>query len=189
MKNDDEKIKYETNIKKMLAEKHLGLKNIAEVVGVLRAYFVNYSDNVKFATKELFQLCSRIMYNETEQMLRQNGFKDDTIKTIQQQGIDTDMYQQLFSIIGEEKISEIDDRQVKSQASCSLLRQRLNRIFFFLAKEFKVSRFYTYGRPTEQVLILPDDEFSILVLRDVSDWGIYDSWNSTNMETVRKWLN
>jgi SOS response regulatory protein OraA/RecX len=178
-----EKEGYITEIKDRLAKRHFGLNNIAEVVGVLNAYFVNKSRSVKFATRELLKLGSRIMYKQTEQMLRRKGVGEDKIKEIKEQGIDTDMYNELFSIIGEEKISEIDDRQNKSQASSSLLRQRLNRIFFFLAKEFKVSTFYTYGRPTKQVLMLPDDEFSNPVLRYVSDWDNYDR------NEVRKWLN
>jgi len=183
LKNYAEKEGYITKIKDRLAKRHFGLNNIAEVVGVLNAYFVNKSRSVKFATRELLKLGSRIMYKQTEQMLRDEGVDEDKIKEIKEQGIDTDMYNELISIIGEEKISEIDARQNKSQANSSLLRQRLNRIFFFLAKEFKVSTFYTYGRPTKQVLILPDDEFSNPVVRVVSDWDNY------NRDDVRKWLN
>jgi SOS response regulatory protein OraA/RecX len=178
-----EKEGYITEIKDKLAKPHFGLSNIAEVVGLLNAYFVNKSRSVRFATRELLKLGSRIMYKQTEDMLRREGVDEDKIKEIKEQGIDTDMYNELFSIIGEKKISEIDDRQNKSQASSSLLRQRLNRIFFFLANEFKVSTFYTYGRPTKQVLILPDDEFSNPVKRYVSVWDSYDR------NEVRKWLN
>ena len=175
---------YYTEIKDKLAKPHFGLNNIAEVVGVLSAYFVNKSRGVKFATRELFKIGSRIMYDETVDILRGKDVDEDIIKTILEQGIDTDMYDYLFSIIGAEKISEIDERQVKSQASCSLLRQRLNRIFFFLAREFKVNTFYTYGRPTKPVLILPDDEFSYPVERVVSDWDSYDRWAD-----ARKWIS
>ena len=182
---DAEKRKaYYTEIKDKLAKPHFGLNNIAEVVGVLSAYFVNKSRGVKFATRELFHIGSRIIYDKTEDILRGKDVDDDIIKTILEQGIDTDMYDYLFSIIGAEKISEIDERQVKSQASCSLLRQRLNRILFFLAREFKVNTFYTYGRPTKPVLILPDDEFSYPVERVVSDWDSYDRWTD-----ARKWIS
>ena len=175
---------YYTELKDKLAKPHFGLNNIAEVVGVLSAYFVNKSRSVKFATRELFKIGSRIMYDETVDILRGKDVDEDIIKTILEQGIDTHMYDYLFSIIGAEKISEIDERQVKSQASCSLLRQRLNRIFFFLAREFKVNTFYTYGRPTKPVLILPDDEFSYPVERVVSDWDSYDRWAD-----ARKWIS
>jgi protein-tyrosine phosphatase len=181
--NAMEKQRYITEIKDKLAMPHFGLNNIAEVVGVLRAYFVNNSDNVKFATKELFKIGSRIMDEGTEQMLRDKGVDEDKIKTIKEQGIDTDIYEYLMSKIDKTELSELDARQNESQASSSLLRQRLNRIFFFLAKEFKVSRFYTYGRPISQVLMLPNDEFSNPVLRVVSDWDNY------NRDDVRKWLN
>jgi hypothetical protein len=181
--NDAGKEGYIAEIKDKLAKRHFGLDNIAEVIEVLRTYFVNKSRSVKFATKELFHLGSRIMDKETEQMLKDNGVGEDKIKTILEQGIDTGMYNELYSIIGADKISELDARQNKSQATCSLLRQRLNRIFFFLAKEFNVSTFYTYGRPTSQVLMLPNDEFSNPVMRVVSDWDSYDR------NEVRKWLN
>ena len=183
LKNDAEKEGYITKIKGRLAMPHFGLNNIAEVIGVLRTYFVNKSRSVKFATRELFKLGSRIMDKQTEDMLRGKGVDDKQIKKILEQGIDTDMYEYLMSKIDETELSELDDRQNKSQATSSLLRQRLNRIFFFLAKEFEVSTFYTYGRPTTQVLMLPNDEFSNPVVRVVSDWKNY------NKDVVRKWLN
>jgi hypothetical protein len=181
--SDAEKEGYIAEIKDKLAKPHFGLSNIAEVVGMLNAYFVNKSRGVKFATEELFKLVSRIMDKQTEDMLRRKGVGDIQIKKILEQGIDTDMYEYLMSKIDETELSELDARQNESQACSSLLRQRLNRIFFFLAKEFKVSRFYTYGRPSSQVLMLPNDEFSNPVERYVSDWGIYDR------DEVRKWLN
>ena len=57
---------------------------------------------------------------------------------------------------------------ISKQASASRFRQRLNRIFFHLAKEFKVNTFYTYGVPTE-VIKLPTDEFANPLKHDV-DW-------------------
>ena len=175
---------YYKNLRDRLAKPHFGLNNIAEVIGVLRTYFVNnQSRGVKFATRELFELGSRIMDKETEDMLRKKGVGDKQIKEILEQGIDTDMYYKLEAIIGETELSELDNRQIKSQATCSLLRQRLNRIFFFLAKEFKVKVFYTYGRPATQVKFLPDDEFSNPVMRTIrSDWDNYDR------DDAREWL-
>jgi hypothetical protein len=180
---------YYKNLTDRLAKPHFGLNNIAEVIGVLRTYFVNnQSRGVKFATRELFELGSRIMDKETEDMLRKKGVGDKQIKEILEQGIDDDMYDELKSIIGETELSELDNRQIKSQATCSLLRQRLNRIFFFLAKEFKVKQFYTYERPSKLVFFLPDDEFSNPVMRTISDWDNYYS-SSTSRKMVREWLN
>jgi SOS response regulatory protein OraA/RecX len=178
-----EKQRYYKEIKDKLAKPHFGLTNIAEVVGMLNAYFVNKSRGVKFATEELFKLVSRIMDKQTEEMLREKGVDEDKIKTIKEQGIDTDMYEYLMSKIDNTELSELDARQNESQACSSLLRQRLNRIFFFLAKEFKINKFYTYERPSSQVLMLPNDEFSNPVERVVSDWDNY------NRDEVRKWLN
>ena len=180
---------YYKNLRDRLAKPHFGLTNIAEVIGVLRTYFVNnQSRGVKFATRELFELGSRIMDKETEDMLRKKGVGDKQIKEILEQGIDTDMYYELKPKIGETELSELDNRQIKSQATCSLLRQRLNRIFFFLAKEFKVKQFYTYERPSKLVFFLPDDEFSNPVMRTISDWDNYYS-SSTSRKMVREWLN
>ena len=57
---------------------------------------------------------------------------------------------------------------VSKLASASRLRQRLNRIFFHLAKEFKVNTFYTFGIPKKVVVDLPDDEFSNPIERTVN---------------------
>jgi hypothetical protein len=84
-------------------------------------------------------------------------------------------------------IKTIKKLQIKSQATTTLLRQRLNRVFFFLAKEFKVKEFYTYGRPATQVFFLPDDEFSNPIKRKISDWSTYDR-TATSREEVREWL-
>jgi hypothetical protein len=84
-------------------------------------------------------------------------------------------------------IKEIEKKQVRSQATNTLLRQRLSRILFFLAKKFNVNTFYTYGRPTKQVLILPNDEFSNPVQRTVSNWSTYDK-DSTSRDAVREWF-
>jgi hypothetical protein len=64
-------------------------------------------------------------------------------------------------------------------------RQRLNRIFFFLAKHFEVTEFYTYGIPTNEVNELPKDEFAKHELRDI-DWG---KWESFDKESIVEWFN
>ena len=69
----------------------------------------------------------------------------------------------------------------------SLLRQRLNRIFFFLARHFEIERFYTYERPSMVVVNLPDDEFSNPTLHTI-DWASFDSGNF-NKKSVLPWLN
>ena len=56
---------------------------------------------------------------------------------------------------------------VSKQASASRFRQRLNRIFFHLAKELKVNTFYTYGVPTEVIVNLPTDEFANPIMHEV----------------------
>ena len=71
--------------------------------------------------------------------------------------------------------------------SVSLLRQRLNRIFFFLARHFKIERFYTYERPAMVVVNLPDDEFSKPTLQTI-DWASFDSGNF-DKDSILPWLN
>ena len=69
----------------------------------------------------------------------------------------------------------------------SLLRQRLNRIFFFLARHFKIDTFYTYERPSMVVVNLPDDEFSKPTLQTI-DWASFDSGNF-DKDSILPWLN
>ena len=179
---------YETEIKSRLAAPHFGMNNIAEVIGMLSAYFVNYSSNIDAATGELFKLGSKILDRQTVAILKQNGVDDALINKILGQGLDT-LARNTLIMDGVDMavIKDIEKKQVKSQASCSLLRQRLNRIFFFLAKRFKVNTFYTYGRPTKQALILPNDEFSNPVQRAISDWSNYDR-DSASRDIVREWF-
>ena len=179
-----EKQEYETDIKDRLAKPHFGLKNIAEVMGMLSAYFLNYNSNIELATGELFKLGSKIIDKRTADLLKQNGVDDTLIQRILTQGIDTNIRKFLEGRgVEEATIKELEKRQIKSLATSSLLRQRLNRIFFFLAKEFDVKTFYTYGRPTTQVSILPNDEFSNTVPHTVSDWSNYDR------DEARKWIS
>ena len=69
----------------------------------------------------------------------------------------------------------------------SLFRQRINRIFFFLAKACNVNKFYTYERPTIDIVNLPDDEFSNPVSHTI-DWIKYDL-GRINKDSVLPWLN
>jgi hypothetical protein len=69
----------------------------------------------------------------------------------------------------------------------SLLRQRINRIFFFLAKAYNVKKFYTYERPTKDIVNLPDDEFSNPKLH-IIDWVEYDL-GRIDKDSVLPWLN
>ena len=62
---------------------------------------------------------------------------------------------------------------VSKLASATRFRQRLNRIFFHLAKEFEVNTFYTFGIPTKVVVDLPMDEFSNPIKHTI-DWGEID---------------
>jgi len=61
----------------------------------------------------------------------------------------------------------------KILTSSILLRQRLNRVLFFLAREKGVSKFYNYERPATRGS-RPEDEFSVPKERTV-DWSLYDS--------------
>ena len=186
--NAKEKQGYEAEIRSRLAEPHFGLSNIAEVIGMLSAYFVNYSSNIEAATGELFKLGSKILDRQAVAILRKKGVDDTLINKILAQGLYTQTRNELKRHgVDDATIKEIEKRQARSQASCSLLRQRLSRIFFFLAKKFKVNTFYTYGRPTQRVLILPNDEFSNPVKRTISDWSTYDK-DSASRDTVRDWF-
>ena len=71
--------------------------------------------------------------------------------------------------------------------SVSLLRQRLNRIFFFLARHYKIETFYTYERPSMVVVNLPDDEFSKPTLQTI-DWASFDS-GIFDKDSILPWLN
>jgi hypothetical protein len=78
---------------------------------------------------------------------------------------------------------------VQSQAMASLLRQRINRIFFFLAKHFNVNEFYTYARPLNPVVVLPDDEFSNPVKRDINKTLSKYHTATEVKNVVLSWLN
>jgi hypothetical protein len=96
---------------------------------------------------------------------------------------------------------------VSKLAYASRFRQRLNRIFFFLARHFRVEQFYTYAIPTEPVAILPDDEFAVPIrrsFRDILDtrrspqssrspqsprMADIDIWNNYDKQKVIEWLN
>lgn len=54
-----------------------------------------------------------------------------------------------------------------------LLRQRLNRIIFYIARDKGVGTFYNYGCPVSRGS-RPEDEFSNPKERTV-DWSAYDS--------------
>ena len=69
----------------------------------------------------------------------------------------------------------------------SLFRQRINRIFFFLAKAYNINEFYTYERPTIDIVNLPDDEFSNPKLHTI-DWSEYDL-GRIDKDSVLHWLN
>lgn len=73
--------------------------------------------------------------------------------------------------------------KVSKQAYASLLRQRMNYVLFFLARHYDVRDFYTYGRPTKKVAILPNDEFSNPCRRTITDWRTVDN------KTVLPWFD
>jgi len=77
--------------------------------------------------------------------------------------------------------------KISTMMYASLLRQRINRIFFFLAKNYNVNKFYTYEIPNDVVVNLPDDEFSNPQLHTI-DWEQYDS-GTFDKNSVLHWLN
>jgi protein-tyrosine phosphatase len=179
-----ERDSYDIEIKEKLSQEHFGFSNFQEVITFFKAYFVNYNSNVENAKSELFKLGSKIMDSKTADLLLRKGVEKRVVKMILDQGLDVQTRGILVSKgVDDATIKLIVKQQTKSQAISSLLRQRLNRIFFFLAKEFDVKEFYTYGRATKQIVKLPDDEFSNPVKRTIDDWKTYDN------NTVLSWIN
>lgn len=175
---------YDVELREKLAQEHFGFSNFKEAISFLKAYFVNYNSNIENAKSELFKIGSKIMDSKTTDLLLRKGVDKKVVKMILEQGLDVQTRGTLVSKgVDDATIKLIVKQQGKSQAISSLLRQRLNRIFFFLAKEFDVKEFYTYGRATKQIVKLPDDEFSNPVKRIIDDWQTYDK----NM--VLSWLN
>ena len=175
---------YDVELREKLAQEHFGFSNFKEAISFLKAYFVNYNSNIENAKSELFKIGSKIMDSKTTDLLLRKGVDKKVVKMILEQGLDLQTRGTLVSKgVDDATIKLIVKQQTKSQAISSLLRQRLNRIFFFLAKEFDVKEFYTYGRATKQIVKLPDDEFSNPVKRIIDDWQTYDK----NM--VLSWLN
>jgi hypothetical protein len=78
---------------------------------------------------------------------------------------------------------------VSKIAYASRFRQRLNRIFFFLAEHFEVTVFYTYGIPTGEVNELPKDEFANQVLRVIPPNGGENPWVKFDKKSVLDWFN
>jgi hypothetical protein len=190
-----QKLEYENELKYRLAQPHFGYMSITEVIDMLRCYFSNYTTGVIAATGEVFKIGSKILDKKTETFLLQKEVSRTLIRRILTQGMDDDTRRELGNYKGVDAntIKTIEKQQIKSLAIASLLRQRLNRIFFFLAKEFNVKRFYTYGRPTKKVEVLPHDEFSEPVMCEVEDWSIYgvdfSGWNKGASEAAQGWIN
>ena len=114
-------------------------------------------------------------------LLRDNFASAETIERLQQayygyRNISEfiEAYKSLFGTATDVELMKKEVFDVSKLASATRLRQRLNRIFFHLAKEFKVNTFYTFGIPTKVVVDLPDDEFSNPIERTV-DWDEIDT--------------
>ena len=174
------------DLKERLALRHFGFENITELINSLTLYFSlnGYTSNTENVIFEVFKLSCTILDRNTIELLEQKGVNKKTINSIIKQGLDDDTKNLLLSkTVDQATIDIIKTLEIKSQAIASLLRQRLNRIFFFLAKEFDVKNFYTYMRPTEQVLNLPYDEFSNPQMQTITDWKNYDT------SVVYNWVN
>ena len=78
---------------------------------------------------------------------------------------------------------------VSEQVSASRFRQRLNRIFFFLARHFKVNKFFTYDIPIATVINLPNDEFANQVLRKIEPISDVDAWSNFDKRSAIDWFN
>lgn len=78
---------------------------------------------------------------------------------------------------------------VSEIAYASRFRQRLNRIFFFLAERFQVTKFYTYGRPKTEILVLPRDEFANPVSRIIQPNDNENPWIGFDKTGVMDWFN
>ena len=172
---------------KRLAQPHFGFNDIIELIKGLTVYFTlnGYTYNTEAVISEVFKLSCDIIDSKTKGLLKQHGVKNETIKSIIKQGLDKTTEEKLLNEnkIDQSTIDEIKTRELKSQAIASLLRQRLNRIFFFLAREFDVKEFYTYMRPTKQVLNLPYDEFSNPIKHTITNWENFDK------NVVFNWVN
>jgi hypothetical protein len=114
-------------------------------------------------------------------LLRDNFASAETIERLQQayygyRNISEfiEAYKSLFGTATDVEVMKKEVFDVSKLASATRLRQRLNRIFFHLAKEFKANTFYTFGIPTKVVVDLPDDEFSNPIERTV-DWDEIDT--------------
>ena len=85
----------------------------------------------------------------------------------------TSVYQRYKNASSREIFKIGFDLSIQGLTSSILLRQRLNRVLFFLAREKGVSIFYNYERPATRGS-RPEDEFSVPKERTV-DWSQYDS--------------
>jgi len=185
-KDNNNNRKHKNDLKQRLALENFGHVDIIKLIESLTIYFSmnGYNSNTENVIFEVFKLSCTILDRNTIELLEQKGVNKKTIDSIIKKGLDDDTKNLLLSkTVDQSTIDAIKKLEFKSQAIASLLRQRLNRIFFFLAKEFNVKNFYTYMRPTEQVLNLPYDEFSNPKMQTITDWKNYD----TNI--VYNWVN
>jgi hypothetical protein len=174
------------DLKRRLALPNFDYKNIIELVDGLKVYFTlnGYTTNTEAVIIELFKLSCTILDRKTINLLKQKGVDIETINSIIKRGLDNKTIELLLAkTVDQNTINTIKSLEFKSHAIASLLRQRLNRIFFFLAREFNVNEFYTYMRPTIKVLNLPYDEFSNPQKHTIRDW------NNFNRDDVYTWVN
>jgi len=185
-KEDSNNTANVADLKKRLALPDFGYDNIIELVDGLKVYFTlnNYTINTEAVINELFKLSCTILDRKTINLLKEKGVSIETINSIIKRGLDDKTVELLLSkTIDQNTINIIRRLEFKSHAIASLLRQRLNRIFFFLAREFNVNEFYTYMRPEKKVLDLPYDEFSNKQKHTITDW------NNFNRDDVYSWVN
>lgn len=186
-KDENKNSENEIELKNRLAKPHFGYNDIIELINGLTTYFTLNGNtyNTEAVISEVFKLSCDIIDSKTKDLLKQHGVKNKTIESIIKHGLDETTEGKLLNEnkIDQSTIDKIKTLELKSQAIASLLRQRLNRIFFFLARVFDVKEFYTYMRPTTQVLNLPYDEFSNPIKHTITDWKNFDK------NVVFNWVN
>ena len=85
------------------------------------------------------------------------------------------------------EVFKIGGKLALGQSVSRLLRQRVNRILFYLARGNRIGSFYMYECPTGGTS--PNDEFMNIVLQ-VVDWDLYDRGGYNNdMIKHKEWFD
>lgn len=160
-----------------LDKKYFGLPNILDLINKFKDLFKEMHPLPKRRHRDYEP---RPPYNHIDQMRR----REHEELQRRENEFDREYYNEIFKT---EKIWHI-----------KLLRQRLNRIFYFLAKKHKIKDFYLYTCPPRSKYNDPfyDDEkatpekikelFSISFIVNI-DWG--RDFNDTDLNTHQRWVD